>query len=267
LLRSIRSYKKALHANSYHAGAWFTLGCAYLKTNDYRSAIQAFSSCVQIDESQGEAWANLSAGLQQEGKKLEALATLEQAVKHCEGSWRMWQNLMILSLELKKFSKFLEAVERIVQLQQKSLIDSVVFAKINQIMDYHIHIMKEGNKRTCEFYKERITKLYKYFAEAMGERFEVWDSYGDYQLLVIKHQRRAADLKIEALEKEGVGAAQNSNESKGVKFAAEATDIEQRKKEIQKNLEKSEIEILDKIGDLRLNACHCLMVVGWEKEK
>jgi tetratricopeptide (TPR) repeat protein len=90
------------------------MGCAYLKLNDSKNAIRCFSQVVTIDESQGEAWANLANSFLQEGRRAEAYATLEQAVKHCDRSWRMWSNLMLIALQNKKFYKFFECIEKVV---------------------------------------------------------------------------------------------------------------------------------------------------------
>jgi len=89
-----------------------------LKTNQYQDAVVAFGQVVSIDESQGDAWANMAAAFSVQGKKLEAFNALQQAVKHHENSWRIWQNLMLVSLECKKFKAFLEAIDRLLKINQ-----------------------------------------------------------------------------------------------------------------------------------------------------
>lgn len=46
----------------------------------------------------------------------EAFSTLEQAVKFSEGNWKLWANLLTVSLAVKKFFKYFDAIERIVKL-------------------------------------------------------------------------------------------------------------------------------------------------------
>ena len=59
------------------------------------------------------------------------MATLEQAVKFCENNWRIWQNLMFISLQNKKFWKFLMGIEKLTQLNHRQLIDEDILRKVN----------------------------------------------------------------------------------------------------------------------------------------
>jgi Flp pilus assembly protein TadD len=77
------------------------MGHCYQQLNDPNEAIRAYSTVVSIDESQGEAWANLASVFALIGKKAEAYSTLEQAVKHCENNWKIWHNLLFVSFSNK----------------------------------------------------------------------------------------------------------------------------------------------------------------------
>lgn len=43
-------------------------------------------------------------------KTKEAYATLTQAVKYSEGNWKLWANLLSVSLSIKQFYKFFESI-------------------------------------------------------------------------------------------------------------------------------------------------------------
>lgn len=79
-----------------------------MKLNEYQKALKAFSECICIDETQGEAWGNMASCYLQDKKYKEAYATLEQAVKHSESNWKLWANLLSVSLTLKQFYKYFE---------------------------------------------------------------------------------------------------------------------------------------------------------------
>ena len=49
----------------------------------------------------------------------EAYSTLEQGVKYSERNWKMWSNLMSVALSIKKFYKYFQCIEKIVDLDQK----------------------------------------------------------------------------------------------------------------------------------------------------
>jgi tetratricopeptide (TPR) repeat protein len=146
--KAIKAYEKSLKINFYSPNSWFTLGCAYLRQNDFQNAIRSFSSVVQIDDTQGEAWANLSTCFNkvgrfelykslkifQIGKKTEAYNTLELAVRHNENSWRMWQNLLYVSLENKKFATYCRCIETLVRLEK---VKKCVGLSYNIVFDSH----------------------------------------------------------------------------------------------------------------------------------
>ena len=46
----------------------------------------------------------------------EAMGALEQGVKHSESDWKLWSNLMAISLKNKKFYKFYQCIERLISL-------------------------------------------------------------------------------------------------------------------------------------------------------
>lgn len=197
LEKAIKAYNKALKINYFNPGAWFTLGCIYLSLNRFSDGILAFSTCVQIDESNGEAWANLSACFMRENKKKEALSCIEQGVKFNENSWRMWSNLMILSLELKKFSRFIESVQRLILLEKKEIIDIEVLMKVVQIFSYSFdkycnNIME---KRSLLFYKEIVEKTLKLCCDKLGEKWEVWQAFCEFLKVLLLYEIKEQEKK------------------------------------------------------------------------
>jgi hypothetical protein len=55
-------------------------------------------------------------------KMKEAYSTLEQAVRYAEGNWKLWANLLSVSLSLKKFYKFFDCIEHLVKLGQQEIL-------------------------------------------------------------------------------------------------------------------------------------------------
>jgi len=76
------SFIKATQANYYHPNTWFTLGCTYMRLNQFDKALKAFSETISIDDTQGEAWGNMASCYMYQKKMKEAYSTLEQAVRY-----------------------------------------------------------------------------------------------------------------------------------------------------------------------------------------
>ena len=254
---AIKAFNKALKINGFNAGVWFTLGCLYLGEGKVSEGIRSFSACVQIDESNGEAWANLSTCFLKDNRKKEAMSCLEQAVKLNENSWRIWSNLMIVALELKKFSRFLESVNKLIELERKELIDNQVLSKITQIFKYQFELYKDKkvNRRYLNFYHSFVERTLKNCSEKVGEKSEVWDAMADYYV-ILDEMQGFLSISDEELNKDTIEPVSK------VKFIEPVDMISKSEKFKEKH-----IDLLNKIFEARLKACQCLMYVGWETDK
>jgi tetratricopeptide (TPR) repeat protein len=63
MVRAAEAYAKSLKVNQLNQPSWFALGCAYLELAHFNKAVEAFSRCVQLDDTDAESWSNLAAAL------------------------------------------------------------------------------------------------------------------------------------------------------------------------------------------------------------
>ena len=57
---AIECYEKALAINKLYPESWFTLGCAYMRIEDFKNAVYAFGVTISIDDQNAEAWCNIA---------------------------------------------------------------------------------------------------------------------------------------------------------------------------------------------------------------
>ena len=133
LEKADEAYTMSLRVNALNHGAWFTLGCIRLQLEHWSGAVEAFGRAVQIEEKDAESWSNMAAALIQlppvadgtaaesSNKTIssgeEALNDRESAInpqKHIKDafvalkraaavnrdSYRIWQNLLTVSVKL-----------------------------------------------------------------------------------------------------------------------------------------------------------------------
>ncbi|KAL1305444.1 hypothetical protein AAFC00_002325 [Neodothiora populina] len=62
-LKAADAYAKSLKANQLNHASWFALGCCLLELTSFERASECFRRCVQLDETDAEAWSNLAAAL------------------------------------------------------------------------------------------------------------------------------------------------------------------------------------------------------------
>jgi len=58
--KSTECFETSLKLNKLYPETWFTLGCAYMRMEDWKSAIFSFGTVVSIDDRKVEAWSNIA---------------------------------------------------------------------------------------------------------------------------------------------------------------------------------------------------------------
>lgn len=77
-LKAADAYAKSLKANQLNHASWFALGCSLLELAAFDRAAECFRRCVQLDDTDAEAWSNLAAALLK-SEASSALAAAENA--------------------------------------------------------------------------------------------------------------------------------------------------------------------------------------------
>jgi tetratricopeptide (TPR) repeat protein len=135
--------KLALELNEYHVDSWSLLGYIYMATQKYPEAIHAYGKVVQIDSSQAFSWANLSNLYMITGKKGEAFSTIEQAAKLNDNRWKVWVNYAAIAFENQKFSKFVRAVLKLIDLDKCEVIDDALVKRLVVSMNSSIESVRD----------------------------------------------------------------------------------------------------------------------------
>ncbi|CAF9941398.1 MAG: hypothetical protein HETSPECPRED_003225 [Heterodermia speciosa] len=129
-----QAYAKSLKINPQNHSIWFALGCVRLQLKDWTGAVDAFGRALQIEEKDAESWSNLAAALLRlapeqplsesnrsekansddnevnlssephridpQKRIREAFAALKRAASLKRDSYRIWQNLLHVSVQL-----------------------------------------------------------------------------------------------------------------------------------------------------------------------
>ncbi|BEJ12813.1 hypothetical protein CspHIS471_0212730 [Cutaneotrichosporon sp. HIS471] len=128
---AVGAFKKALAINPLYAQSWFTLGVCYMRLERWRDARDAFKRQVGVNPDDSEGWNNLAAvylrmneeGLQPgeapkpvtfETKQL-AWHALKSGLRTSYDNWRMWQNYMVVSVDVGELAEAVRAMTRVVE--------------------------------------------------------------------------------------------------------------------------------------------------------
>lgn len=157
LKKADEAYTKSLKINPQNHGIWFALGCVRLQLEDWTGAADTFARAVQIEEKDAESWSNLAAALlrlapvaspeqtttptrelseEEETEDQspetpkpdpqkhirEAFAALKRAASLKRDSYRIWQNLLHVSVQLSPppYTDIIIAQTRLIDLLSKT---------------------------------------------------------------------------------------------------------------------------------------------------
>ena len=162
LAKANEAYAKAVRISPQHHPTWFALGCVRLQLQDWPGAVDAFRRAVQIEDQDAESWSNLAAALLRlpvdltvtqpntqfsksetanggfsdevglegpvrpsvdpEKHTREAFVALKRAAALKRDSYRIWQNLLNVSVKLSPppYADIIIAQTRLIDLQSKT---------------------------------------------------------------------------------------------------------------------------------------------------
>ncbi|RKP17669.1 TPR-like protein [Rozella allomycis CSF55] len=114
----ISHLQEALKVNSLFEETWFLLGCAAMRVDEMEIAKEAFVKVVSLSPDNGEGWSNLAAVQQRQGFYKDCVVSLRQALKTSFDNWKIWENLLYMSINTGELNDALLALKRIFELKE-----------------------------------------------------------------------------------------------------------------------------------------------------
>ncbi|TIA90537.1 hypothetical protein E3P99_01493 [Wallemia hederae] len=141
---AVESLRKAVAINPLYHHTWFILGCASIRLEDWDGAIEAFSRCVAVEDDDAESWNNLASVYLRLGhdkvvsrcfskintplthsqpheNKMLAFRALKQGSKYGFDNWRIWQNLMVVAIDVGQLADAARAVGRLADIRGEAI--------------------------------------------------------------------------------------------------------------------------------------------------
>ncbi|KAI4142109.1 MAG: hypothetical protein L6R39_005080, partial [Caloplaca ligustica] len=178
LRKADEAYAKSLKVNAINHSTWFSLGCVRLQLGDWTGAVDAFGRAIQIEDKDAESWSNLAAALVQldppsvgvdndgptndvptgsnddeedilaahapkpdpQKHIREAFTALKRAAALNRDSYRIWQNLLNVSVKLSPppYTDIIVAQTRLIELRGKSEGEKCVDVEVMEGLVAHL---------------------------------------------------------------------------------------------------------------------------------
>ena len=108
-------FEKACELNPVFGADWFSMGWAAIKTKQWAKAASCYTRNVQIDMEDGQSWSNLAMCNLHLEKQVPAFHCLKLAKKWSPASWKIWDNLVTVAIDVGEKRVAINTLNQIVQ--------------------------------------------------------------------------------------------------------------------------------------------------------
>ncbi|CCD69079.1 Tetratricopeptide repeat-containing protein trd-1 [Caenorhabditis elegans] len=118
--------RRSLELQPIQLGTWFNAGYCAWKLENFKESTQCYHRCVSLQPDHFEAWNNLSAAYIRHGQKPKAWKLLQEALKYNYEHPNVWENYMLLSVDVGEFSQAIQAYHRLLDMNKRGADDEVL---------------------------------------------------------------------------------------------------------------------------------------------
>ncbi|EZA47362.1 Tetratricopeptide repeat protein [Ooceraea biroi] len=204
-VKAVPHLKLSVELNNIQELVWFRLGYAALQTEDWKLAATAYRRYCALEQSSFEAWNNLAKAYIKLGDKPRAWKSLQDAIKCNYDRWEVWDNLMVVSVDLGHFSEVIRCYHRILDLRGNysdiQVLQILVDAIINNIND------ADGN--TASRLLQSSLTLFGRITSSTTNSPDIWRMYA--QLTALRKTDVDAEKAAQYLQQAHRAAVSNPN--------------------------------------------------------
>lgn len=116
---AIPHLQKTLEINSLQETQWLRLGYAALSLENWELAASAYRRYTYLEPNGFESWNNLAKAYIKMGDKVRAHKVLHESLKCNFNNWKIWENFLLVSVDVGSFEDAINAYNRLVELKEK----------------------------------------------------------------------------------------------------------------------------------------------------
>uniref|UniRef100_A0A1I7TWW5 TPR_REGION domain-containing protein n=1 Tax=Caenorhabditis tropicalis TaxID=1561998 RepID=A0A1I7TWW5_9PELO len=150
--------KRSLELQPIQLGTWFNAGYCAWKLENYKESTQCYHRCVSLQPDHFEAWNNLSAAYIRYGQKEKAWKLLQEALKYNYEHPNVWENYMLLSVDVGEFSQAIHSYHRLLDMNKRGADEDVLELIAQEILRKEAELTESLKKTELEE-KEEIQKV------------------------------------------------------------------------------------------------------------
>ncbi|XP_057377095.1 tetratricopeptide repeat protein 27-like isoform X1 [Daphnia carinata] len=175
LRESIPHFQESLKLNSLQESVWIRLAFSAMEIEDWEIAASAYRRYCMLNSESFEAWNNVAKCYTKLGQKTRAWKALQEAVKCNYDNWKIWDNLMVVSIDCCEYEEAIRSYNRILDLKEKHVDVQVLKILLQAVLEN-----KEDNYgQTVGRLAPAVQKLLGRFTSQVTNNAQVWEIYAD----------------------------------------------------------------------------------------
>jgi len=186
-------------------------------------ALNAFSRLIQQEPDDGEAWNNMASIYIRLGKKRDAYVALKEALRCAHENWKIWENLLFVSMDLGEFNSALHAIEIILEFKKENPVDTDI---LSLLADVVLKDIPDASGEPGKRYLSRLQQVLSKVTTVVSSNANIWNIcariekvYGTKSMVVDYRQRQMRALQTLGWESEKI---QFEKVVQGVKLLVES---------------------------------------------
>ena len=173
--QSIPLFEKSLELSSFQPLLILRLAFSSMEIENWDMAAKSYRNYCSFEMDNFEAWNNLANCYIKLGQKERAWRVLQEAVRCDFDNWKVWDNLMVISLDIGAFNEVIRSYNRILDIKQVHIDNQVLNIIAKAVLDNMTDV--EGNP--AGKLKDKLQKFLARLTLAMPKEATAWKVYGD----------------------------------------------------------------------------------------
>ncbi|XP_035436281.2 tetratricopeptide repeat protein 27 [Spodoptera frugiperda] len=171
----IPHFEKSVEINSIQDRVWLRLGYAALMVENWEVSAKAYRRYTYLQPNTFEAWNNLAKVYVNQGDKKRAYRALMEALRFNYDNWKLWENVVIVSMDTGHFEDVIRGCHRLLDLQQKFEDVEVLQLLVRAILAD----AKDADGNSAARLQKRVLELFGRITSVHQNKPELWQLYSD----------------------------------------------------------------------------------------
>ncbi|XP_033640114.1 tetratricopeptide repeat protein 27-like [Asterias rubens] len=218
--KSIECLEMSLKKNPLQYNAWFWLGYSANKAENYEIALRAYRKCVTLESDNGKAWNNLSSALLNLKQKPKAFKTLQEAIRCLYDSWQIWENYMLVGVDIGEFKESMRAFHRLLEIKEKYVDEEVLAIMVRAVTQD----LPDADGNPSSAIKGKLVELFGRVTANVTTNAKVWKLYAQLHGNTLTDLPESNDKALQCLQKAHRLNTQSQEWSKDVKSCKDTVE-------------------------------------------